>query len=107
MTETSSLPEVHPTITMLSGDRYTLPPCRSINDIKVQACLLFPANHPPQVRMFDEKAVLLEENEYPAAFSSVVFCDGDRSDQEFWKEAVRAYAKFGDNERAGLAMPET
>jgi len=57
--------------------------------------------------VFDEESVLLEDDEYPApTLSSIVFCDGDRSDQDFWETAFRAYAKSGYNERAGLCLKE-
>ena len=108
MTDTSSPTDVHPTITMLNGEQHTLPSCENVLDIKIQACMLFPENHPPQVRVLDEESVLLEDDEQDApAFCSVLFCNGDHSDQNFWKAAVRAYAKRGANERASLAMPKT
>ena len=97
---------VHPIITMLSGDCYALGPCKIVFDIKVRVCLQFEDRFPPEVNVFDEKYMILEDQLPAPPCASVVFCDVDRSSGDFWELAFEAFAEFREIVRAGICFEE-
>ena len=107
-TNTDNCPSdlVYPAITMLSGDCYTLGPCKIVLDIKVRVCLQFEERFPPEVKVFDGKYVILEDQLPAPPCASVVFCDVDRSSEDFWKLSFEAFAEFGEIGRAGICFGE-
>ena len=97
---------VHPIITMLSGDCYTLGPSKIVLDIKVRVCLQFEERFPPEVKVFDGKYVILEDQLPAPMCASVIFCDIDRSSGDFWKSSFEAFAEVGEIGRAGICFEE-
>jgi len=93
-------------IILLSGDSFTLGPCRTVHDIKVHTSRLFPEFLPPEVIVFDEKHIAELENQLPAPMRvSVVLQEEDRN-QRFWELSFEAFSLFGDLEWATRCLEE-
>merc|ERR1719158_1673163 len=97
---------VCPEITLLSGDSFTLPPCRTVQDIKVQTSLRFPEFLPPDIIVLDENHIAELKNDLPAPMRvSVVLQEEDRN-QRLWELAFEAFSFSGDLERASACLEE-
>jgi len=95
--------DVCPEITLLSSNCYTLGPCRSVSDIKVRSCHLFPQFLPPEVKVFAEGGLVLED-QFPAPPQvSILFCGEDTRP---WDSALTAFAKFGDDKGVRMCIDE-
>ena len=69
-------------------------------------CLQFEDRFPPEVNVFDEKYMILEDQLPAPPCASVVFCDVDRSSGNFWELAFEAFAEFREIVRAGICFEE-
>ena len=103
---TNTSDTVCPEIALLSGNSFTLPPCRTILDIKVHTSLRFPEFFPPEVIVLDEKCIAELENQLPApTHVSVVLREEDRN-QRFWELSFEAFSVIGVLERAIRCLEE-
>ena len=93
-------------ITLLSGTSYTLPACKTVLDIRVQACAHFPDALPPEIYVIDPKGKPVQESSSVPTSASVVFREGDRSSEIFWESAFEDFAKFGNSEKAASCVAE-
>ena len=96
---------VCPEITLITGDSYTLGPCRTVQDIKVYTSLRFPEFFPPEVIVLDENAAKLVNKRPAPGRVSVILLAKDRN-QRFWELSFEAFSFFGDLERASRCLEE-
>merc|ERR1719158_2826006 len=97
---------VCPEITLLSGDSFTLPPCRTVQDIKVQTSLRFPEFLPPDIIVLDENHIAELKNDLPAPMRVAVVLQAEDRNQRFWESAFEAFSFSGDLERASACLEE-